>query len=220
MASISLERMCHESTEPLIGFAAFALMGLVGSTHCMGMCGPLAALWMPTAGPRHLLFWYHLGRWWSYVTLGIVVALLAGHLHPIVPPRFFFWLAMAFLLVNLLSHTPLLPRAVMPWIVRRLRPIGLLPPLARALLLGLLTPLLPCGLLYGAISACAAAPHATLAAGWMTVFTAGTIPLLLLTQSSVQWLRACLPTRFLRPLTVACAAISIGLLWSMSYDSR
>jgi sulfite exporter TauE/SafE len=58
-----------------------------------------------------------------------------------------------------------------------------LSPLLRGAGLGLLTPLLPCGLLYAAAGFSLGASSAGVAALWMLSFAAGTLPLLALSQS-------------------------------------
>ena len=59
-----------------IGF----LMGLLGSVHCIGMCGPLV-LALPMAQKSNLqkwgvLFLYHFGKISSYSVLGLLLLLL------------------------------------------------------------------------------------------------------------------------------------------------
>jgi sulfite exporter TauE/SafE len=66
------------------GLVVFALVGLLGGAHCLGMCGPLVTLYadrMGTSGPvawteirQHLLF--NAGRTVSYATIGAGMGLL------------------------------------------------------------------------------------------------------------------------------------------------
>ena len=56
-----------------IGF----LMGLIGSVHCIGMCGPLVMA-LPIANQTSFIKWvsillYHAGKITSYATLGIIL---------------------------------------------------------------------------------------------------------------------------------------------------
>lgn len=65
---------------PIHGFdlAAAFLFGLLGSAHCLGMCGPLVGLYAgqlhhgggPSAGRQHLLF--NLGRMLAYANCGVL----------------------------------------------------------------------------------------------------------------------------------------------------
>ncbi len=72
-----------------VGLVVFALVGLLGGAHCLGMCGPLVTIYAervgdegPTAWPeirQHLLF--NLGRTVSYALLGGVMGLLGALLY-------------------------------------------------------------------------------------------------------------------------------------------
>jgi len=58
-----------------IGF----LMGLIGSVHCIGMCGPLVMA-LPISGQSNFQKWvsillYHFGKISSYTVLGILLGL-------------------------------------------------------------------------------------------------------------------------------------------------
>lgn len=63
---------------PGVGLVAALLFGLLGSTHCLGMCGPLVSLYASRLGPgpaafvrrQHLLF--NLGRALAYGNLGVL----------------------------------------------------------------------------------------------------------------------------------------------------
>ena len=63
---------------PGLGLVAACLFGLLGSTHCLGMCGPLVGLYAGQLSPRsersihrqHFLF--NLGRTIAYTNAGIV----------------------------------------------------------------------------------------------------------------------------------------------------
>ena len=64
--------------EPLTGF----LLGLAGSLHCAGMCGPIA-MSLPSAGGRGVRRLaeksiYQVGRIATYATLGLIVGLGAS----------------------------------------------------------------------------------------------------------------------------------------------
>ncbi|RLM34766.1 sulfite exporter TauE/SafE family protein [Haloarcula sp. Atlit-120R] len=67
-----------------IGLVVFALIGLLGGAHCLGMCGPLVTLYADRLGDdgpvawaeirQHLLF--NFGRTVSYALLGALMGLL------------------------------------------------------------------------------------------------------------------------------------------------
>ena len=63
-----------------IGF----LMGLIGSVHCIGMCGPLVMA-LPIAQQTNFQKWqsillYHFGKITSYAILGILLGLFGSQL--------------------------------------------------------------------------------------------------------------------------------------------
>lgn len=72
-----------------VGLVVFALVGLLGGVHCLGMCGPLVTLYADRLGDdgpvawtevrQHLLF--NLGRTASYALIGAVMGLLGTVLY-------------------------------------------------------------------------------------------------------------------------------------------
>lgn len=199
---------------------AFAF-GCVNSLHCVGMCGPLSAFFLerPSAAVA-----YHGGRALSYATVGalagtIGLALGAGR-WALGGAWFAFALALALLLMafgfeRVLGRIPGLGRAV-TGITSRLRSYPVIP---RALLLGMATPLLPCGLLYAACGAAIAAGGPLEGAVSMTAFALGAVPLLL----AAQWNLVRLTQRLgpARMRTVARAAMVIAaalLVWRGAID--
>lgn len=58
--------------------------GVLGSAHCLGMCGPISALMnLGTSGPRSALgrqFLWSLGRVFTYCFLGMAAGFAGGHL--------------------------------------------------------------------------------------------------------------------------------------------
>src|SRR6266568_3871002 len=82
----------HNVTQSIasFGFVAAFLFGLLGSVHCVGMCGPLVSLYASQPVPqasaaihRRLLL-YNVGRVVVYVDLGILLG-GAGWLFSIYP---------------------------------------------------------------------------------------------------------------------------------------
>ena len=61
-------------------WAAF-ILGLLGSLHCVGMCGPLAIVIHQQALQQNRQPWvgvvlYHIGRVSTYILLGILIGLI------------------------------------------------------------------------------------------------------------------------------------------------
>ena len=89
-------------------------LGLAGSLHCAGMCGPLV-LALAKARPRPMResvgrFCYHLGRMASYCLLGLMHGLIG---HVALPAGFQRWLSVT-LGVTLLAG--LLAAPVLKWV--------------------------------------------------------------------------------------------------------
>jgi sulfite exporter TauE/SafE len=142
------------------------------------MCGPLSAALCGASRIRLAL--YHAGRLGAYAALGWLAARAGQPLRPLADGP---WLV-------LLAALPLLAYALWPrdralpglgaLLSAGLRRAQALPPAPRALGLGLLTPLLPCGLLYAALAGALAAPAPWQGSLWLLAFAGGTLPLLLL----------------------------------------
>ena len=176
-------------SSPTLATALAALVvGFSSSVHCFVMCGPLACAVTPGAGPRWApVVGYQGARLASYALLGGLLGTLGAgvgrvlsvDLAPLAP-----WLLVATLLAaafDLRSRMPAVP--LLAQIVRR---AGLaaqaFPPIARAVALGGITPLLPCGLLYGAFAASVAAGSFAGGSLALGAFGAGAVPALLLAQ--------------------------------------
>jgi sulfite exporter TauE/SafE len=175
-------------------WTAFAL-GLVGSLHCAGMCGPIAIALAHVESPRHPgapaptarfvvgRLAYNLGRVLTYGVLGAVFGLAGRAL----------WLAGAQRAVSIALGLALLaglalarPRvggrlltgcitrlkSPMTALLRRRTPEALL-------LLGLLNGLLPCGLVYVAAAGAIATGNVFAGTCYMLLFGAGTVPMML-----------------------------------------
>jgi sulfite exporter TauE/SafE len=172
---------CHHLlTHALAGSGAFFAFGLAGGIHCAAMCGPLACLLGGGGRPLPRLVLHQAGRIAAYAGVGATFAALGSPLRPVLT-----WPVLA-----AVAGLPLLVFAAKPqwlelalppsWMAAGARLLGGLPANVRALALGLLTPGLPCGLLYAAAGACLAAPTWAVGAGWMACFAAGTLPALAL----------------------------------------
>lgn len=179
------------------------LVGLVGGfTHCAGMCGPFVLaqvagneryLCRPGMGEGRrlraaLLLPYHLGRFTTYALLGALMGGIAGFT---VWLSGFHWLpalllggaAALFLaqglaglprLLGLRGFAPANPLAAP--LVRLARPLLDNPRGMRGYALGAALGFLPCGMLYGALTAAAGAGGALQGALAMMAFVAGTVP--------------------------------------------
>jgi sulfite exporter TauE/SafE len=176
------------------GFLALFLVGLLGGTHCVGMCGGIVgALSMQAAQgraalPIHLA--YNLGRIASYVIAGAVAGTIGyafGNLLPVQRGLYLFaslmLVALGFYLLGATRALAAVERSgqklwarVQP-ATRRFMPVR---GPAQALPLGMLWGWLPCGLVYSALTTALASGSPVRGALAMFAFGLGTLPNLLL----------------------------------------
>lgn len=167
------------------------IIGVVGSLHCMGMCGPIAIAAQMGSGPlvqrigRGLL--YHLGRIGTYALLGILVGLIGERLALLGIQK---WMSIGagtlIILVMLLPsalRNRLDPTSVLGHYFLRLKSkfAGLIKSrnVAAPLGLGAINGLLPCGMVYVALAGALAEGSILKSGLFMATFGLGTLPSLL-----------------------------------------
>jgi uncharacterized protein len=167
-------------------WTAFVL-GLVGSLHCAGMCGPLA-LALPQTGNPGLSFSagrlaYNLGRVVTYCLLGLVFGLLGKTLFLAGIQR---WVSIALgltLLFGLFASRKLVllkpVTALVNWLKSKMSVLLRRRSFVALATLGLLNGLLPCGLVYVAAAGATATGGLLSGALYMAAFGAGTVPMML-----------------------------------------
>ena len=205
---------------------------LVGSPHCAGMCGPFCALAVSGksgASAALLHAAYHLGRLATYVAVGAaagalgqlldIASALAG-LQPVALA--FAGGAMVLFGVAELSRLrqwPLglgafgrwrPPRAWTNLVRAGQRFAARRAALPRALVIGLLTTLLPCGWLYAFVVTAAGTGGPLRGAAVMAVFWVGTLPVLLALGIGARRLAGALGDRL--PALTAAALVAVGLV--------
>jgi len=201
------------------------VLGVAGSGHCATMCGPLVALANPRTATtrareraRHALL-YHGGRLATYATLGAVIGLTGGALASAGLGRTVAWVAAGALLLQ----------AAAAWRTRRggfRSPVGAL--ITRAIgragawmrhhtvtgpmLFGALTGLLPCGLVYAALTAAAGVGGAADSGLFMLAFGVGTVPLLATVGLSAERISRVIPASLKRAAPIALVAVAVLLI--------
>ncbi len=167
------------------------LLGLAGSLHCVGMCGPLLlALPLDASGKRHVvgqMLVYHSGRLLTYAALGLFFGLLgqglaiAGFQKILSISAGVFMLVMALMawrferLVTALPGFGVFTQRVKSGIGNLLRSHGG----TATFSIGLLNGLLPCGMVYAALAGAIATLRPLEGGLFMAIFGLGTLPLLL-----------------------------------------
>lgn len=169
------------------------VIGLMGSFHCIGMCGPLA-LTVTSSGDRRLKTWqsitvYNFGRSLMYAIMGLLFGIVGSQLN--------IWGLQQF--VTILAGITLLVMVVMKynfniskgkfsglvtWVQNSIqRAINKPQTVKRVFMTGFLNGLLPCGLVYIAIVAAIATGHIWTGSALMLAFGLGTIPMM----AGVMW---------------------------------
>ena len=202
---------------------------LLGSLHCVGMCGPFVAFYSGadgSAGARRLLSHaaYSGGRLLTYAFFGLaagavgaaldVAGSLAGvqRIAGIVAGATMILWGLAVLLqlrgVRLFRHGSGSGR--MATLFRRgFSLVSTKPPVVRALVVGLLSGFLPCGWLWAFVVTAAGTGSALKGAVVMTAFWAGTVPALLAVGFGAQLVSA--PLRRHIPAVTALILVALGL---------
>lgn len=195
---------------PDTSFLAAFLTGLLGGTHCVGMCGGIVAAMSFQGGggkggrqPFHFHLGYSAGRIASYAALGALVGLigsaafLSESLFPL--QRGLYVLAQIVLIllglylaglnqsIRVLEHAGgALWRRVQP-LLGKVMPVR---NLGQAVMAGALWGWLPCGLVYSVLVMALSAGGALQGAALLLAFGLGTLPNLLLMGWAAESLRA------------------------------
>jgi sulfite exporter TauE/SafE len=193
---------------------AALLLGLAGSLHCIGMCGPLVLAVHASGQPKLLSLnkvLYHLGRLLVYGILGAVVGLIGE------TASAFGWqqgLAVA-------AGMAMLVLVVWPEKFKRgpFKFIGKVKQLFSKLLqtksysthflLGMLNGLLPCGLVYMALAAALAIGNLSSSISFMLFFGIGTSPALLAAGSLLGFLSNKLKGASMKYLQITLVCVSM-----------
>lgn len=208
----------------MIGILAGFTLGLAGSLHCVGMCGPIA---LSLPGKRKISWntsaiklCYQAGRVTSYTVLGV----LAGYGGEAVVDAGFAQslsivsgsLMILTAIVQLVLHRNLLPSAITDRLLRPLHnlfkgamrggdgPIGHYG-------IGLINGLLPCGLVMSALMGAVGTGDPTEGALFMFLFGLGTVPLM----TAITLLGASLSCKLRNQLRYATptVAVIIGIIF-------
>lgn len=201
---------------------------LLGSLHCVGMCGGFVAFYSGadgSGGARRLLSHaaYSGGRLVSYAILGLAAGAvgaaldLAGSLAGVqriaavvAGVVMVVWGVLALLQiggVRIFRHRS--DSAISRWLGRGISLVGDRPPLVRATVVGLLSGILPCGWLWAFVVAAAGTGSALRGVAVMAAFWAGTVPALLALGLGAQLMAV--PLRKHVPAVTALILVALGV---------
>ena len=221
---------------PGIDHISLFLLGLTGSGHCLGMCGPLVIALPGSYARRRAHIIYHAGRLTTYTALGAFLGAIGQglvRLSVLTPEETLVWagriqiaisLPVAlFLLVlglqrlgfltepqwmaNAAPHRMPGYRSVLNRVLNRQEIVWLFP-------MGLMLGLLPCGLSYGAFARALGAGDPFKGALMTGLFGLGTLPALLLlgTGAGALW------QRYRHQAEIIAGLIMIGMAFSLLAD--
>jgi len=168
------------------------ILGLVGSFHCIGMCGPIAVAlpinnhsWLTRISGTLL---YNIGRAITYALMGAIFGVLGEGIQLSGLQK---WVSIAMGIIMILTvifpvlfkDTRLLDQYIYGYVDRLKSYLG---PLLRKssygslFLIGILNGLLPCGLVYVALAGAIATGGVVSGSLYMFIFGLGTLPMLAL----------------------------------------
>lgn len=215
-------------TQP-IDAAALFMLGLLGTGHCIGMCGPLVVALPGQTGRLTAHLAYHAGRLFSYGIIGAAMGAAGGglvRLAAVVGGNPLVWVtrvqvgislvAGIFLLFFGLSRLGLVaepqwlaiaaPHRLPGWRRLMARPGGRRSN-AELFLLGMLLGGLPCGLSYAAFARALSGAHGLTGAAMALIFGLGTLPGLLAVGAGA----AIFLNRFRRQADMLAGLIMLGM---------
>lgn len=204
------------------------LASLLGSLHCAGMCGVFVVI---ALSPKDVPAWrlntaYHAGRLLIYLTLGLSAgvigstldlgASLAGMQNAAIILAGFSVLAFGLITLlrrlNVVQRRIALPRFAMRFAEWGHRRAAAMPPVNRAMSIGLLTAVLPCGWLWAFVMVAAGTAHPLAGGAVMVAFWMGTLPALVAVGAAARALAG--PIGRFAP-GLACAGLMLAGAWTV-----
>lgn len=211
-------------------------LGILGSFHCLGMCGPIA-LSVPLRGATGVervlkALTYNAGRVLTYAILGFIFGavgksfVIAGYQQTL---SIFIGIAMLtvfFLPVKYFQHLPFMRGAML--LSNRIKAL-----FGNALrqtsyqstfILGAINGLLPCGLVYLGVAGAIATGDVWKGALFMAAFGAGTLPAMLFVHTASQWVNVKARTAMRKAIPVfvvvsSCMLVLRGMNLGIPYIS-
>lgn len=158
-------------------FTSVFLLGLMGSLHCVGMCGPLQSFLAQV--PWQFKFLYHYGRYIAYVAIGILFC-MTGYTLALLAVQKYFTIALGLCLILSVLFPSLFAKLSLPNPNARLFAAAKHQKASvKFFLMGFANGLLPCGLVYMAASQSMIGMSLWQTLLLMFLFFLGTLPALL-----------------------------------------
>jgi sulfite exporter TauE/SafE len=193
------------------------LAGLGGSLHCVGMCGGLVTASCDRSAD---IARYQVGRLLGYLALGAVAGFAGGLFNFAAAPSWLmlfpsFLVGSLFIFWGIKSYRGQKAELPLPKFLQRsyqgmwTKVNRTFPQITKAFFTGLISILLPCGLLYGVIAATVALQSPWTAMLGMFAFWLGTLPAMVAAPGLVK--RVLRPLSQRRPKVYAIALMTVGV---------
>ncbi|PNQ72474.1 hypothetical protein C1T31_11840 [Hanstruepera neustonica] len=199
------------------------IFGLLGSFHCVGMCGPIAFM-LPVDRSNSFkktaqILAYHIGRLFAYALIGLVFGLVGKSLYLFgIQQQLSIFIGILMIIVVIIPAHVFNKYNFSKPIFKLISKVksGLGKALKRKsadtfLTIGFLNGFLPCGLVYMAVFASLAMQNASHGALYMVLFGLGTIPLMTAAIYLGKFLNATIKHRIQKAIPIF--VIVIGLLF-------
>ncbi|MBB6523552.1 sulfite exporter TauE/SafE family protein [Pseudoteredinibacter isoporae] len=207
-------------------FLATFSVGLLGSGHCLGMCGGIASALGFAIGPEKqakrtaILLSYNLGRVSSYTLLGAAAGIVGSQIGAASVLRIIagvLLIAMGLYLANWwrgLSYLEKLGGVLWRYIQPLTKSLLPVQHSGQAVLLGLAWGLLPCGMVYSALAYSVAQGSALGGAVAMAGFGMGTLPAVVASGWAAQGFKSLFQNTWVRRLfAMSIIAFGVWTLW-------
>jgi sulfite exporter TauE/SafE len=204
-----------------IGF----LMGLIGSVHCIGMCGPLVMA-LPISGQSNFHKWvsillYHFGKISSYTVLGIFLGLFGSSL-PLFGVQENLSIVMGSIMLLYVLYVFVLrcnwapsffkSNIIYTIIIKKMGSLFKSKKSSSFYLIGFLNGLLPCGMVYVALTSAIATQSLVQGGMMMAFFGLGTMPALIMVAIGGQYMGRTVRTKLQSLVPVFIFSMGILLI--------
>lgn len=204
-----------------IGF----LMGLIGSVHCIGMCGPLVMA-LPISHQSNFQKWvsillYHFGKISSYMVLGILLGLFGStlplygvqeNLSIVMGSIMLLYVLYVFVIKSTWKIPFLKSNILYSIIIKKMGALFKSKNRISFYLIGFLNGLLPCGMVYLALTSAIATQSVVQGGMIMAFFGLGTMPALIMVAIGGQYMGRTVRTKLQSLLPVFIFSMGIILI--------
>ena len=204
-------------------YSAF-IMGLVGSLHCVGMCGPIAMMLPADTSARWKFFFgrflYNGGRLMTYAVLGIFVGFIGESTTYFVSQKTLSIVLGALILIGVFIPKSWQQKISLNHFVFRftnkiksgLSKLFKSHSFLTQFSFGVLNGLLPCGLVYAALSGAFLTETLTDGMFFMLLFGLGTLPMMLGISLGATWLRKTFALKLPKLIPITYSLLALWLI--------